>query len=61
LRRFCRFGLHEGYLERNLQAAIPPLRHYRLSTVPQGINAEDARKTLLLGANACTRASVGRG
>ncbi len=46
LRRFCRFCLHEGYLERDLQAAIPPLRHYRLGTVPQGINAEDARKTL---------------
>ena len=46
LRRFCRFCLLHGYLERDLQAAIPPLRHYRLGAVPQGINAEDARKTL---------------
>jgi len=46
LRRFLRFCLHRGYLERDLEAAIPPLRHYRLGAVPHGINAEDARKTL---------------
>jgi len=46
LRRFLRFCLHHGYLERGLEAAIPPLRHYRLGAVPHGIDAEGARKTL---------------
>jgi len=46
LRRFLRFCLHHGYLERDLEAAIPPLRHYHLGTVPHGIDTEGARKTL---------------
>jgi integrase/recombinase XerD len=46
LRRFCRLCRLHGYLERDLEASIPPLRHYRLGAVPQGINAEEARKTL---------------
>lgn len=46
MRSFLRFCLHQGYLERDLSQAIPPLHTYRLSEVPRAISEGDAQKTL---------------
>lgn len=46
LRSFLRFCRQEGYLERDLTWAIPPIHSYKLSGVPRGISDGDARKTL---------------
>jgi len=46
LRSFLRFCRQEGYLERDLTGAIPPIHSYKLSGVPRGISDADARKTL---------------
>ena len=46
LRSFLRFCRQEGYLERDLTGAIPPIHSYQLSGVPRGISDKDARKTL---------------
>lgn len=46
LRVFLTFCFARGYLDRNLSAAIPCFRRYRLSTVPRGIDDETARRLL---------------
>ncbi len=46
LRVFLTFCFERGYLDRNLSAAIPCFRRYRLSTVPRGIDDETARRLL---------------
>ena len=46
LRTFCRFCLHQGYVQRQLDGAVPTLRTYKLATVPRGLTDEQARKVL---------------
>ena len=46
LRTFFRYCLHEGMLSKNLDLAVPTLRTYKLSTVPQGLNEAQARTVL---------------
>jgi site-specific recombinase XerD len=46
LRSFLRFCLQKGHFERDLAAAVPCLRSYKLSGVPRGICESDALKTL---------------
>ena len=46
LRVFLTFCFGRGYLDRNLSAAIPCFRRYKLSTVPRGIDDETARRLL---------------
>ena len=46
LRVFLAFCFGRGYLDRNLSAAIPCFRRYKLSTVPRGIDDETARRLL---------------
>jgi integrase/recombinase XerD len=46
LRTFFRFCLHQGYIRRQLDRAVPTLRTYKLATVPRGLTDEQARKVL---------------
>jgi site-specific recombinase XerD len=46
LRIFCRFCLYKGYIRRDLAFALPSFRRYRLSTIPDGITDEEARRVL---------------
>ena len=46
LRSFLRFCLHQGYLKRPLDLAVPTLRTYRLATVPRGLSDTEARQVL---------------
>ncbi len=44
LRTFFRFCLHQGFVPRPLDCAVPTLRTYKLATVPNGLTDEQARK-----------------
>jgi integrase/recombinase XerD len=46
LRSFLRFCLHQGYIERPLDLAVPTLRTYRLATVPRGLSDTEAQQVL---------------
>jgi site-specific recombinase XerD len=46
LRTFLRFCLHQGYIQRPLDYAIPPLRTYKLATVPRGLSDPQAQQVL---------------
>jgi site-specific recombinase XerD len=46
LRTFLRFCLHQGYIERPLDRAVPTLRTYKLSTVPRGLSDREAQQVL---------------
>lgn len=46
LRTFLRFCLHQGYIDRPLDLAVPILRTYKLATVPGGLNDNEAQRTL---------------
>jgi site-specific recombinase XerD len=46
LRSFLRFCLHQGYLERPLDRAVPTLRTYKLATVPRGLSDTEAQQIL---------------
>lgn len=46
LRTFFRFCLHQGYVQRQLDSAVPTLRTYKLATVPRSLTDEQARKVL---------------
>jgi integrase/recombinase XerD len=46
LRSFLHYCRQEGYLERDLSGALPPIRSYRYAGVPGGISEEGARRTL---------------
>lgn len=46
LRTFLRFGLHAGLIRGRLDLAVPTLRTYKLSTVPRGLSAAQARQVL---------------
>ena len=46
LRTFLRFCLHQGYVQRPLDRAVPTLRTYKLATVPRGLTNEQALRTL---------------
>lgn len=46
LRTFFRFCLHEGYIRRRLDQAVPTLRTYKLSTVPRALSEAQAQKVL---------------
>lgn len=46
LRTFFRFCLHQDYIARQLDRAVPTLRTYKLATVPRGLSGEQARQVL---------------
>jgi len=46
LRSFLRFCLHQGYIERPLDRAVPTLRTYKLATVPRGLSDTQAQQVL---------------
>jgi site-specific recombinase XerD len=46
LRTFLRFCLHQGYIARPLDLAVPTLRTYKLATVPRGLNDTEAQRVL---------------
>ena len=46
LRTFLRFCLHNGYIERSLEHAVPTLRTYKLATVPRGLTDIQAQQIL---------------
>ena len=46
LRSFLRFCLHQGYIERPLDLAVPTLRTYKLATVPRGLSDTQAQQVL---------------
>ena len=46
LRTFFRFCLHQGYIQRPLDCAVPTLRTYKLATVPRGLTDEQAQKVV---------------
>ena len=46
LRNFFRFAHQQGYLQRDLAQAVPPIRSYQLSHVPQGLSEGEAQKVL---------------
>jgi integrase/recombinase XerD len=46
LRTFFRFALHQGYVRRPLDRAVPTLRTYKLATVPRGLTAQQAQAVL---------------
>jgi integrase/recombinase XerD len=57
LRSFLRFLWQTGQIKRDLTAAIPPVRRWRLVDVPKYLTTDDVQRVL----NACPRASaVGR-
>jgi integrase/recombinase XerD len=46
LRSFLRFCLHQGYIERSMDHAVPTLRTYKLATVPRGLSDTEAQRVL---------------
>jgi integrase/recombinase XerD len=46
LRTFLRFCLHQGYIDRPLDLAVPTLRTYKLATVPRGLTDTEAQRVL---------------
>jgi len=46
LRTFFRFCLHQGYIKRPLDRAVPTLRTYKLATVPRGLSDTEAQQVL---------------
>ena len=46
LRNFFRFAHQQGYLQRDLAQAVPPIRSYQLSPLPRGLSDEQAQKVL---------------
>ncbi|MFH2116373.1 MAG: site-specific integrase [Spirochaetota bacterium] len=46
LRTFLRFCLHQGYIDRPLDLAVPTLRTYKLATVPRGLSDSEAQQVL---------------
>jgi integrase/recombinase XerD len=46
LRTLLRFCLHQGYIERPLDRAVPTLRTYKLATVPRGLSDPQAQQIL---------------
>lgn len=46
LRTFLRFCLHQGYIERSLEGAVPTLRTYKLATVARGLSDTEAQRVL---------------
>jgi integrase/recombinase XerD len=46
LRTFLRFCLHQGYIHRPLDLAVPTVRTYKLATVPRGLSDTEAQKVL---------------
>ena len=46
LRSFLRFCLHQGYIDRPLDLAVPTLRTYKLATVPRGLSDTEAQHVL---------------
>ena len=46
LRTFLRFCLHEGYIHRRLDHAVPTLRTYKLARVPRGLSEAQAHAVL---------------
>lgn len=46
LRTFLRFCLHQGYINRPLDLAVPTLHTYKLATVPRGLSDTEAQKVL---------------
>jgi site-specific recombinase XerD len=46
LRTFLRFCLHQGYIDRPLDQAVPTLRIYKLATVPRGLSDTEAQQVL---------------
>ena len=46
LRSFLRFCLHQGYIKRPLDLAVPTLRTYKLATVPRGLSDTQAQQVL---------------
>ena len=46
LRTFLRFCLHQGYVQRPLDRAVPTWRTYKLATVPRGLTDKQALKVL---------------
>lgn len=46
LRTFLRFCVHQGYIDRPLDLAVPTLRTYKLATVPRGLSDTEAQQVL---------------
>ncbi len=46
LRSFLRFCLHQGFVKRPLDLAVPTLRTYKLATVPRGLSDTEAQQVL---------------
>jgi len=46
LRAFLRFCLHQGYIDRPLDLAVPTVRTYKLATVPRGLSDTEAQQVL---------------
>jgi site-specific recombinase XerD len=46
LRTFLRFCLHQGYIDRGLELAVPTLRKYKLAAVPRGLSDSEAQRVL---------------
>lgn len=46
LRTFLRFCLHEKYIQRPLDRAVPTLRSYKLATVPRALGKKQAQAAL---------------
>jgi integrase/recombinase XerD len=46
LRTFLRFCVHQGYINRPLDLAVPTLRTYKLATVPCGLSDTEAQQVL---------------
>ncbi|MBM3299689.1 MAG: tyrosine-type recombinase/integrase [Deltaproteobacteria bacterium] len=46
LRSFLRFCLHQGYIKKPLDLAVPTLRTYKLATIPRGLTDTQAQQVL---------------
>ena len=46
LRSFFRFCKKQGYIRHDLAESVPPIRTYKLATVPQGLSDQDVQKIL---------------
>jgi len=46
LRTFLCFCLHQGYIDRPLELAVPTLRTHKLATVPRGLSDTEAQQVL---------------
>jgi site-specific recombinase XerD len=57
LRTFFRFCLHQGYVQQQLDRAVPTLRTYKLATVPRGLTDEQSQQVLR---HICRDTAVGR-